>query len=129
MGPAGGLPPRPACGRLSWPSAIQTFPCRTTWMPCGQTIRPAPKLSTRLPLASNLRTGSSVLFVRQPLWFVEQRSATQMLVPSGSTSTALVEPQLRPAGIFAQPSIVRYGLGSEFVGDIVLLANWADEPP
>jgi hypothetical protein len=45
-----------------------------------------------------------------------QRSATQTLVPSGSTSTPLVEPQLRPSGSFAQFSIARYGLGAELIG-------------
>src|SRR5258706_11253960 len=39
------------------------------------------------------------------------RSATHIL-PSRSTSTALVEPQLLPSGSFAQSSTARYGLGS-----------------
>jgi hypothetical protein len=34
------------------------------------------------------------------------RSATQMLTPSRSIATALVEPHVLPAGIFAHPSIV-----------------------
>src|SRR5512132_4428653 len=36
--------------------------------------------------------------------------------PSGATSTALVAPQLRPSGIFAQPSTVRYGLPGALAG-------------
>jgi hypothetical protein len=35
-----------------------------------------------------------------------QRSKTQMLLPSGSISTAEVDPHVRPAGILAQPSTV-----------------------
>src|ERR1035437_943743 len=48
--------------------------------------------------------------------FCPQRSATQMLVPSLSISTALVEPHARPSGSFAHPSIVWYGLGALLVG-------------
>ena len=50
--------------------------------------------------------------------FAPHRSATQMLVPSRSTSTALVLPHVRPAGSLAHPSTVRYGLGASFVGAI-----------
>jgi hypothetical protein len=81
-------------------------------------MSPAPKLAVMFPFASNFMTGSSVLFVRHPRWFVEQRSATQMLVPSMSTSTALADPKVRPAGILAHPSTVWYGLGRLFVGAI-----------
>src|SRR5215213_5957350 len=86
-------------------------------MPCGNTSIPAPKLFTRFPFASNFRIGSTFAESRQ--LFAPHRSATQMLVPSGSISTALVEPQVRPAGIFAQPSMVRYGLGKSLTGAIV----------
>jgi hypothetical protein len=51
-----------------------------------------------------LRTGSSV---EPAQLFALHRSATQMLVPSGSMSTALVEPQARPSGSTAQPVTVR----------------------
>ena len=51
--------PRAGRGRLSFPSVTQTLPSRSTWMPCGKTIMPAPKLFTSLPVASNLSTGSS----------------------------------------------------------------------
>src|SRR6185437_16066778 len=44
------------------------------------------------------------------------RSATHTLLPSRSMATALVEPQVRPGGSFAQPSIVRYGLGRLLFG-------------
>jgi hypothetical protein len=44
-----------------------------------------------------------------------------MLTPSLSISTALVEPHVRPSGIFAQPVIVSYGFGRSFVGAIVAL--------
>ena len=45
-----------------------------------------------------------------------QRSATHTLVPSGSMSTPLVEPHVRPSGSVPQFSIARYGLGAELVG-------------
>jgi hypothetical protein len=48
-----------------------------------------------------------------------QRSATQTLLPSGSMSTPLVEPHVRPGGIFAQFSIAWYGLGAELVGALI----------
>jgi hypothetical protein len=77
-------------------------------MPCGKIISPLAKLATRLPSRSNFRTtGRSE--PRQE--FAPQRSATQIETPSLSMSTALVAPHVRPAGIFAQPSIVRNGFG------------------
>src|SRR5205085_1633712 len=48
--------------------------------------------------------------------FAPHRSATQMLSPSLSVPTPLVDPQVRPAGIFAHPTMVSYGLGSLLVG-------------
>src|SRR6185436_16265754 len=87
-------------------------------MPCGDAIIPAPKLFTRFPSLSNLSTGSSV----EPMQlFAPHRSATQMLTPSLSMSTALVDPHFRPSGIFAQPSTAVYGLGASLVG----LSAWA----
>src|SRR4249919_191652 len=50
-----------------------------------------------------------------------QRSATQMLLPSLSTSTALSDPHARPAGSCAQFSTVRYGLGSLLVASVAPL--------
>src|SRR6185436_8397284 len=44
-------------------------------------------------------------------------SATQMLFPSLSTSTALSDPHIRPSGSFAQFSTVRYGFGASLVGE------------
>src|SRR5437867_1328150 len=43
-------------------------------------------------------------------------SATKISPFEATTSTALVAPQVLPSGIFAQFSMVRYGLGAEFVG-------------
>src|SRR5215471_20753121 len=86
---------------------------------------PAPKLFTSLPDSSNLRIGSRLdpsQAKGSPGFYcvgganVPQRSATHTLVPSGSISTPEVEPQVRPSGNLAQLSIVRYGLGAEFVG-------------
>jgi hypothetical protein len=72
-------------------------------MPCGKINRPSPKALTSLPEASNLRMGGSFLPAQL---FAPQRSATQMLLPSRSISTALVEPHVRPSGSFAQFSTV-----------------------
>src|SRR5262245_22375761 len=49
-----------------------------------------------------------------PQLFVPHRSATQIVLPSLSMSTALVDPHARPS--LAKPSIVLYGFGSSFVG-------------
>ena len=69
--------------------------------------------SSSAPVESNLRTGSRL----EPAQLLApHRSATQMLTPSRSISTALVEPQVRPSGILAQPSTVRYGLGWSLLG-------------
>src|SRR6185503_13167131 len=94
-------------------STTQMLLSLSTVIACGDRINPAPKCATTFPVASNLSIGSSVE-LRQ--LFVPQRSATQMLFPSRSISTALVEPQVRPSGSFAQPSIVRYGFGRSLVG-------------
>ncbi len=68
---------------------------------------PAPKLRTSLPDASNFSTTSrgDILPSTQQL-LAPHRSATQIDLPSLSMSTALVDPHVRPSGIFAQPSIV-----------------------
>src|SRR5687767_15150472 len=92
-------------------------------MPCGDWMTPAPNDFTSLPVASNLRIGSSV-DVRQ--LFAEQRSATQMLLPSLSMSTALVEPHVRPSS-FAHPSTVRYGFGRSLTAGIEALPRGIDE--
>src|SRR5499426_1750106 len=89
------------------------FPFLSTWMPCGNTNIPSPKLFTSLPDTSNLRTVGSF---DPPQVFAPHLSATQMDLPSGSISTALVDPHVLPSGIFAQFSIVRYGLGKSFTG-------------
>ena len=81
---------------------------------------PAPKLRTRLPFLSKRRIGSSCRLTQS---FCPQRSATQMLEPSLSISTALREPQTRPAGILKKPSTVRYWLGASFVGAMFACAE------
>src|SRR5207249_10752968 len=94
-------------------SVTQTFPLPSTWMPWGNTNRPAPKLVLSRPDSSNSRTTGRL----EPAQvFAPHLSATQMDLPSRSTSTALVAPHARPAGIFAQPSTVRYGLGGALAG-------------
>src|SRR5262245_12052133 len=97
-------------------------------MPCGNTNMPWPKLATILPLWSNLHTvwsGAISPLARSQQEFAWQRSATQMLRPSLSMSTALVEPHVRPSGSLAQPSIVLYGLGRSLVGVADVHAPWA----
>src|SRR5260370_35126971 len=95
-------------------------------MPCGNTSNPAPKLFTNLPDESNLRTGSrsdpsQLKGTPGCIWdagtkpCAPQRSSTHTLDPSGSISTALVDPQMRPGGSFPHPSIQRTGLGPPFV--------------
>ena len=102
----GGLPGRRR-GRLSLPSVTQMLPSRSTWMPCGNTIMPAPKLLTSLPAESNFRTdrGRHLRPWRrsQQLFAVPQRSATQTDLPSLSISTALVEPQSGPRAASPSP--------------------------
>ena len=66
-------------------------------------IIPPPKLVTSFPVSSNL---SIVFAVELRHEFAPHRSATQMDFPSRSMSTALVDPQVRPSGSFAQFSIV-----------------------
>src|SRR5579863_9040881 len=87
------------------------LPSLSTPIPWGNRSMPDPKLFRSLPAASNLRMGSSVLPAQL---LAPHRSATQMLWPSRSMSTALVDPQVLPSGSLAQFSIVRYGLGAEF---------------
>src|SRR5438093_8704569 len=90
-------------------------------MPCGETNMPAPKLFSSLPDESNSRMGSTVGESRHAL-LPPHRSATQILLPSLSISTALSDPHIRPAGSFAQFSTGRYGFGASLAGDE---ADWA----
>jgi hypothetical protein len=79
---------------------------------------PSPNDFTMLPFASNLKIEAR--FEPAQL-FAPHRSATQMLTPSLSISTALVDPHVRPSGSFAHPAIVSYGFGRSLVGAIVAL--------
>src|SRR5687767_5984569 len=97
-------------------------------MPCGNTNIPWPKIVTILPLGSNLNTvlsGDISPLARSQHEFTWQRSATQMLLPSRSMSTALVDPHVRPSGSFAQPSIVLYGFGGSLTTGALLHASVA----
>ena len=84
-------------------------PPRSTWMPCGKMNMPAREARGEAAgrveheHGGQARAGAGVRAA--PL-------ATQMDLPSRAISTALVAPHVRPSGIFAQPSTVRYGLGS-----------------
>src|SRR5436190_19540414 len=76
-------------------STTQTLPCLSTSIPCGHRIWPAPNILRMLPFESNLMIGSTFEPAQE---FEPHRSAAQMLRPSGSTSTALTDPHLRPLG-------------------------------
>src|SRR3954468_19664982 len=98
-------------------------------MPCGKISIPAAKLLVSVPLGSNFRIVgrleiSPVARLRQV--FAPHRSATQSERPSRSISTALVDPQVRPSGIFTQPSIVRYGLSCAARNAVVEIAAIAE---
>ena len=85
-------------------SVTQTLSSPSTQMPCGNRNTPAAKLLTSRPSESNLSSAGS----SEPAQvFAPHLSPTQMDFPSRSISTALVDPQVRPSGIFAQPSTVR----------------------
>jgi hypothetical protein len=72
---------------------------------------PAPKLFTSFPVESNFNTDgrSDILPVVRSRHELPvgvcgpQRSATQIDLPSLSTSTALVDPHVRPSGSLAHP--------------------------
>ena len=78
-----------------------------------------PKLCTSLPDSSNFRitgSGDIAFFSRSQQLLTPQRSPTQIDLPSLSMSTALVDPQVRPAGILKWFSMVVYGLGASLTG-------------
>ena len=95
---------RRRCTRSRRPRCCR--PCRRRCRAARRSVR-APKCATTLPFASNLITGSSV---ELPQLFAPQRSAIQMLLPSRSIATALVDPHVRPAGSLAH--VVSSGTGS-----------------
>src|SRR5882672_9184305 len=92
-------------------------------MPWGNMNIPPPKLLTSLPDASNLRM---VGRFDPTQVFAPHLSATQMDLPSGSISTALVAPHALSSGIFAQFSTVAYGLGRSLTGWTL---PWVYAPP
>jgi hypothetical protein len=76
-------------------SLTHTLPSRSTWMPCGHTNMPAPKLRTSFPLSSNRCTGLA-LVPRQPgVVPGEQRSTAQTDLPSRSMATPFEPPHGR----------------------------------
>ena len=64
-------------GTNPFASVTQTFPSWSTNIPCGQAIRPAPKLLSASPSGLNRTTVSTS--GRSPQKFAPQRSAAQML--------------------------------------------------
>src|SRR6185436_16384447 len=111
----------PRAGGEASPSVTQMFPAGSTWIPCGYTNRPAPKLFTRRPDASNLRMGSRFEPTHVPSsrpgvdsrFGALHRSNTQRLLPSRSMSMPAAAPIVLPAGSLKKSSMVRYGFGGE----------------
>src|ERR1041384_328230 len=87
-------------------SATKTLPSRSTWIACGNTKRPAPKLCTSRPDGSNFRTGARL----EPAQVLSPQRSNTHTLPLRSTSTALVEPQGRLS--FAQPCSAEYDVRS-----------------
>src|SRR5450756_947072 len=87
---------------------------------------PAPKVFSRLPDASNLRTGGTVepaqLSYRNGdapggmSGFAPHRFTTHTDSPSLSMATPFSAPHVLPAGRFPHGAMVWYGLGRSFVG-------------
>src|SRR6266436_2945060 len=87
---------------------------------------PAPKLFSRLPDESNLRTGGRVEPAQLSYWnadapggvsgFAPHRSATQTDSPSLSIATAFSAPHVLPCGSFPHGAVLWYGLGRSLVG-------------
>src|ERR1051326_3798067 len=83
-------------------SATKTLPSRSTWIACGNTKRPLPKLCNSRPDGSNFRTGARL----EPAQVLSPQRSNTHTLPLRSTSTALVEPQGRLS--FAQPCSAEY---------------------
>ena len=86
-------------------------------MPCGQMNMPPPKLFTTLPSGPNWTIGS--VFEsrhsspkRAGSSSRSHRTTAQTCRPSGSMTTLPTAPIGLPLGSWAQPSAMRYGLGS-----------------
>src|SRR5688500_8236054 len=106
-------------------SATQMLPWRSTSMPCGHKICPAPKLATTLPLGSSLTIGSTF----EPAHaLAPQRSPAQMCLPSTSTCTALTAPHLRLSGSVPQLRMVSYGFGRLLIGVTLACSGGPDDP-
>src|SRR4030095_9745608 len=88
----------------------------STWMPCGLTNIPAPKLATSLPDGSNLSRGATFDEAQASPWLAPpQRSNTQTLRPSRSISIAAVDPIVRPSGSLKWFATTWYGFGWELL--------------
>src|SRR5215472_5283901 len=84
-------------------SATHTLPSRSTWMPCGHTNSPPPKLRISLPDSSNKWT--ELAFVPRHPGVVpdEQRSVAHTDLPSRSMATPLEPPQ----GLFSSVNVAQ----------------------
>src|SRR5689334_22462568 len=114
-----------SCGVADRASATQMLPCRSTSMPCGHRICPAPKLCTALPVGSSFTIGSTF----DPTHALPpQRSPAQMCLPSTSALMALTEPHLRPSGSTPKFRIVSYGFGRLLMGTTFACSGGPDDP-
>src|SRR5665213_97340 len=100
-------------------SAAHTLPSGSMVMPCGNTNMPAPKLASSLPVGSKCRIGGRLESAQLS---PPQRSNTQTLLPSRSTATAVVPPQVRPAGSWPKDVAAPYGSGKLMLGGALLCA-------
>src|SRR6266513_5451523 len=106
-------------------STTHTLLSRSTYILCGKTNIPEPKLLRRFPDESNLSTGGSEEPAQLSYWngdapggtsgFALQRSATQTDSPSLSIATPFSAPHFLPSGRFPHGAMVWYGLGRSLV--------------
>src|SRR6266702_2387971 len=107
-------------------STTHTLLSWSTYILWGKMNMPAPKLFSRLPDESNLRTGGRGEPAQLSYWngeapggmsgFATQRSATQTDSPSLSIATPFSAPHFLPSGSFPHGAMVWYGLGRSLVG-------------
>src|SRR6266852_4875020 len=107
-------------------STTHTLPSRSTYILWGKMNIPAPKLFSRLPDESNLRTGATLEPAQLSYWngeapggtsgFAPHRSATQTDSPSLSIATPFRAPHFLPSGRFPHGATVWYRLGRSLLG-------------
>src|SRR4051812_41152921 len=111
-------------------SVTQTLPSLSTWMPCGHTNMPPPKLLISLPFSSKWWTGLT-LVPRQPgVVPGPHRSVAHTVLPSLSTATPFEPPHGRfSLLICAQSRMTLYGLAPLFTAATPRFCGVPDGPP